>query len=623
MQRPDDLVDELADYFDFLKDHDPFSDLSPEQLADTVRNLEVAYFRGGEEIFRIGDHVDGLYIVRKGAVEVSEEEGLLIAREGEGECFGFPALLTDGVARREARAVEDTLVYLVKKEAFNGLRSANPRVERFYAAAHEGRLRSVVQEQSGNRVGLLAQSLRSLVTPKTVFLTGEATVQEAAQKMAAQQVGSVLIGAPDGLEGILTDRDLRNRVLAKGLDGSVQIKDVMTPRPVTLDIDSRVLEALLTMTRYRVHHLPAVDDGVVVGVMSATDVLRAQANHPVYLVGEIKKQSNLAGLVEVSKKLPVTVERLARANGRASDIGQVVTLVADAITERLIEFAEAELGPAPGRYAWVGLGSQARGELGMSSDQDNGLILEDGLEVHDEWFQKMASRVTHGLDACGFPTCPGDVMATNQQWRRPASEWKRYFADWIETPDPKALLHASVFFDLRTVSGDDDLVSEIRDAMLERAKPNQRFLASLARAALEHRPPLGFFRQFVLDAGGEEGKALDLKHRGVAPIISLARVYALSVGSPEVGTRARIEDAEKRGGLTSDDSASLLDAHAYISELRLEHQAQQIRRGVKPDNYVSPDSLSGFERTHLKDAFKVVATLQSGIEYRFKTGMLG
>lgn len=623
MKRPDDLVDELADYFDFLKGHLPFSDLSPTDLVRVVRALEVSYHRSGSRVFTVGDHIKCLYVVRKGAVEVAGEDGVLIAREGEGDCFGFPALLTGGVARREALCVEDTLVYAIPEALFQDLRRREPKFDRFFGVAHESRLRSVLEEESSGGESLLAQPIRSLVRRDPVFIEPTATVRQAAERMAEHRIASVLVGNPSRMVGIVTDRDLRCRVLAQGLDGSALVQSIMTERPYTIDADARSLEALLTMTRHRVHHLPVDEHGRVIGVISATDLLRLQAAHPVYMVSDIHKQTSLEGLAAASRRLPGVVQRLAQADLRASEVGRVITFVADAITERLISLAQQEIGPAPARFAWVGLGSQARSELGLNSDQDNALVLEPGAEAHDAWFERLAEHVTRGLAACGFPPCPGDVMATNPTWRKNSADWGRYFTHWIETPDPRALLNASVYFDMRTVVGDEQLVSGVRGRMLEMAKRNQRFLACMARAALEHRPPIGFFRQFVLDKGGAEGKALDLKHRGIAPIVGLARVHALAVGSPEVETRARIEDAKDKGGMSAADAASLLDAHAFIAQVRLRHQANQLTQGIRPDNFVSPEALSSFERAHLKDAFKVVESLQSGLEYRFKTGMLG
>ncbi|MEL6184779.1 MAG: putative nucleotidyltransferase substrate binding domain-containing protein, partial [Myxococcota bacterium] len=363
--------------------------------------------------------------------------------------------------------------------------------------------------------------------------------------------------------------------------------------------------------------------GQVMGMITGTDLLRVQAAHPVYMVGEINKQTDVAGLARSTRRMAGVVQRLAQASVRAAEVGRLVTFVADAVTERLITLAEEELGPAPARYAWVGLGSQGRNELGMSSDQDNALVLEPGGQAHDAYFLELAQRVNHGLAECGFPLCTGEVMASNPQWRQPSTQWAEYFRAWIDTPSTQALMNASVYFDMRTVHGDDALVRDLRRPMLERAQRNDRFLATLARSAVEYRPPLGFFRQFVLDEGGEEGKALDLKHRGLAPVVSLARVYAMATGSEEVETRERIRDARDRGGLHAKDAASLLDAHAFIAQVRLRHQADQLAEAKQPDNFVSPDSLSAFERSHLRDAFKVVADLQRGLEYRYKTGMLG
>lgn len=623
MARPESLIDELGDHYAFLETHLPFSYLSEEALTRAVRALEISYHRAGEVLFEVGATIDRLFVIRKGAVDVWGSGGALVAREAEGDCFAYPALLTGGEARRKAVCVEDTLLFELPVAVFDELRASFKRFDQFFGVAHESRLRAVLAEEPEESGGMLVPPLREMVRREPVFIAASATITEAAAKMAEHHISCLLVGSTEDLGGILTDRDLRNRVLAKGLDGSTRVASVMTERPFTVDADARALEALIAMTQSKVHHLPVMEGARVLGMVSSTDLLRVQAAHPVYVLEELGQQTTLEGLVRTSKRLPDVVTRLVRADLPAPAVARVVTLFADAATRRLLELATEALGPAPGPYAWVALGSQARFELGLGSDQDNALVIGDGVEDPSGWFPKAAEQVVEGLAACGFPHCPGDVMATNPKWRKSAGEWRRGFESWIDEPDPQALVNLGVFFDMRAVAGDAELVAGLRQPVLARAADNQRFLACVARAALELVPPLGFFRQLVLEPGGKEGKTLDIKRRGVAPIVSLARLYALMGGIEEVETVARIREAPSHHALAAEDAASLLDAYAFIAQSRSRHHARQIADGVRPDNALPPSTLSSFERAHLKDAFRVVAARQSGVEHRFMTGRLG
>jgi CBS domain-containing protein len=342
-------------------------------------------------------------------------------------------------------------------------------------------------------------------------------------------------------------------------------------------------------------------------------------------VGEVWKQDDVAGLVAVSRRLPQMVATLVEADARARDIGRVVTTVSDALTQRLLELAEARLGAPPVPYAWLALGSQARREQTAHSDQDNALLLDDAFDAdaHDAYFQDLAAFVCDGLDACGFVYCPGEVMATTDRWRQPLAAWKKTFDGWITEPRPKALMHTSIFFDLRAVYGEMGLGRELRRFFLDASESNSIFLASLSVNALDFKPPLGFFRQFVLEKKGEHADTLDLKHKGVVPIVDLARVHTLAHGLDAVGTEERLDRlAATKGTLSAEDAANLRDAHEFIAMTRLRHQAEQIKRGEAPDNYVAPDALSPFERRHLKDAFKIVSRMQSALEQRYQTSFI-
>jgi len=235
----------------------------------------------------------------------------------------------------------------------------------------------------------------------------------------------------------------------------------------------------------------------------------------------------------------------------------------------------------------------------------------------DQWFDDLAQFVCDGLNQCGYAYCPGNVMASNKRWRQPAKKWAEYFTRWITTPSPKALMYSSIFFDLRCISGNNQLIHSVRENMLKLTPKNNLFLAHLTFNALKLKPPLGFFRDFVLIHDGKHNDTLDLKHNGLAPIVDLARIYALAEGIEEVGTIERLKMASGSRSLSRESADNLLDAFEFISKLRMKHQAQQINIDIDADNYMVPAEISKLERSHLKDSFKVIQSLQSYIEKRY------
>jgi len=304
--------------------------------------------------------------------------------------------------------------------------------------------------------------------------------------------------------------------------------------------------------------------------------------------------------------------QLVGAHNAHHVVTRLITDVGDATTRRLLAMAEEKLGPPPVPYLWLACGSQGRQEQTGVSDQDNCLIIDDAMQPdHDPYFKALAKFVSDGLDACGYFYCPGDMMATADRWRQPLNVWQGYFRKWIAKPDPEAQMLASVMFDLRPIGGDESLFADLQTDTLKNAAENSIFVAHMTSNSLKHTPPLGLFRGFATVRSGEHKNTIDLKHNGVVPIVDLGRIYALQAQLPAANTRARLEAAIEAGKVSTTGGRDLLDAYDMIAETRLEHQAAQIRRGEKPDNFMPPTDLSDFERSHLRDAFVVVKTMQS------------
>jgi CBS domain-containing protein len=346
-------------------------------------------------------------------------------------------------------------------------------------------------------------------------------------------------------------------------------------------------------------------------MITVTDLINHEGHNAINITSIIHKATKVSELVEISKLLPQLQTRMAKLGTTADHVAKSISAITMAFTIRLIEMAENLLGEAPVPYAWLCAGSQARQEQLAHSDQDNALIISDEVTPeHSFWFHDLASFVCDGLAACGFIYCPGDIMATNTKWRQSQATWAKYFDSWVNTPDPKALLNCSVFFDLETVHGDVTLLESVRQKMLAKTKNSTLFIAHLSKNALNFKPPLGFFRDFVLINNGEHKAKLDLKHNGIAPIVDLARIYALSEGISAVNTIERLQQAAGTRSLTKKSAANLIDAFEFLGMLRMKHQARQLQAGEKPDNYLKPKEISRLEREHLKDAFKVIKTMQ-------------
>jgi len=469
-------------------------------------------------------------------------------------------------------------------------------------------------------LSLLTLPTRALLRRAPITVPPTVSIRQAAQLMRDQRVSSVLIVENDQLFGLITDRDLRNRVVADGLDIDRPVLDITTLAPMTVQASKPAFDALLLMARHNIHHVPVRDGERVIGMITATDLTEQHSNSAVYLAGHIYKQESLEGLVAAAARVAGLQHRMAASQASAYATGHIITAVTDAITTRLIQLAERRLGPPPVDYAWVAAGSQARAEQTAKSDQDNCLMLDDAYDpaTHGAYFEALANEVNDGLNACGYVYCPGEMMARTDKWRQPRKVWAEYFHRWTDTPEPMALMLTCVFFDLRLVYGSAPLVEDLRREVLARTKGNRIFLAHMVGNALKHRPPLSLFGGLSTIRSGEHRDTIDLKHTGIVPIIDLARVYALAGGHEAVNTHDRLVIAADSKEISAQSARDLRDALEFMASLRIQHQARLIARGQAADNYLQPEDLSNFERSQLKDAFGVVQTLQSVLAQRYR-----
>lgn len=619
---------ELLEIRDFLSAHHPFDQLPEHVLSGLASKFEVRYFRRDAAILEPEGTITALHIVRSGAVEVVTAGGELLARLGEGDVFGYRSLMRGGRVVNRVTAIEDCLIYQLPGDDIKQLCSQFSQFAYFFGhvgAALGPDVASPVTPGQESQLNLMTTLIRDLVSRQPISLPPQSTICEVAQTMSEHRVSSLMITRDERLVGIVTDRDLRNRVVAAQIDCQRPVSEVMTPDPLTVKTTDYGFEALLLMTRSNIHHLPVLHNRKVVGMITTTDLTERHATSAVYLVGDIYKQNSVEGMREATARIPQLLENLAAADATAQSTGHIITALGDAVTTRLLQLAEEELGPPPVPYAWVAAGSQARNEQTANSDQDNCLILDDGYDParHGDYFRELSKRVCDGLDACGYIYCPGEMMAMTDHWRQPLATWRRYFDRWTHQPEPKALMLTCVFFDLRCIHGDSGLLDALREHVLRRTRGNRIFLAHMAANALTHQPPLGFFRNFVLIRGGDHNHTFDLKHNGIIPIVDLARIYALAAGIGAVNTQERLEASVEGGEVSISGAMDLRVALEFISHVRIQHQARQIREGRIPDNFMSPKDLSAFERNHLKDAFALVRTMQSVLAQRFQTGQLG
>lgn len=595
----------------FLRAHPPFDRLDADQFRLIDRSLAIRYAPRGEVLLhRTAPPSEFLFVIRKGSVRL-ERDGRTVQMLEEGESFGYPSLLSGGSPTADVIADEDSIVYTIPKEVFDRLVQFAPFGE-YFLSELAARLRSSVSVGTTFLSGSLSNSAASVITREAVFVESSTTIAEAARVMSRERLSSLLVsGDPPG---IVTDRDLRNRVLAEDRDPSAPVDSIATRPLITVPASARLFEALVVMLEERIHHLPVADAGRIIGVLTDTDLLRHQLKSPLYLLrllDRLERPEEFAGFAD---EMAAMVDVLFQGSLDALEIGRIVASLNDAAAKRLLRATEQRLGRPPVPYAWIVFGSEGRMEQGLLTDQDNAIVYAEATPEADAYFERLGNEVVSGLAKLGIPRCPGGFMAT--RWRMPLATWERQFSDWIRTPDEPALVDAANFFDFRPVHG--ALSLERLDEAIAGAAAHRLFLARMAKNALAFRPPLGLFRRIR-----ERSEGVDLKKGGIIPIVSIARLYALEHGIAERATIERLTRAcQKEGGISHEGSETLREAFRFLLHLRLADQLRARRAGEKVDNAVRLEDLSMLERRHLKDAFVAIADFQHALASRWETQLL-
>jgi CBS domain-containing protein len=616
---------------EFLRRHPPFDAVDVAEVERVAATAEIEFHRAGTVIFSQGTGpVDHLRVIRRGAVELVHD-GRVLDLLGDGELFGHASMLSGLPTGFEARAAEDTLCYRIDAETARELLSA-PAGLRFVARSlldwpdagsaaarphpAAGAIADAREDPAELPVGRLVRGSPIICAPET-------TIREVAQQMAAVDASAAVVKLADGTLGILTDRDLRERVLADGLGGDARVFEAMSAPAYSCGPDRLGGEVLLEMLDRGFRHLPVVSvAGEVLGVIEDRDLVALHARSYFFLRRRITRAETVDEVVAAGLELPATVIAMADARVATAAILAVRAVVVDALTRRLLELAVGRLGKPSTPFAWLALGSQARREAAPSADVDSAIVWfgEDKDPALQRRLVALARLVVDGLERCGLPPDEHGATASGELFVRSLSSWQRAARSWIADPaQEQALVLASVLVDSRPVWG-IHMGTPVSDTF-RLAPRNPQLLRLLARLALSYRPPTGFFRGLVVEHSGEHRGRLDLKHGGVLPIVDLARWAGMSAGVTSASTVERLRAAAAAGTLTQDEAQTLIDAFELIGSLRLSHQVDQLRAGEPPDDYLDPATLSPLMRGQLKEAFRAVAAFQRRVSNELSLGV--
>jgi len=467
----------------------------------------------------------------------------------------------------------------------------------------------------------LTLPLRALIRNAPVVCGEASSVRDAVAIMHERGVGSVVvIGADARPVGIFSERDLVAAV-ARGEDGRC-VSELMTRDPLALPAHAFAYEAALTMIAKRIRHVLVTDDAKLIGVLSERDLFSLQRLG----LGELTTEIRLAGDVGILQNIAAEIRKLTRLlveQGVApGQLTLYVSVLNDRLCQRVIEVVRKRHQWEQISWCWLGFGSEGRLEQTFSTDQDNGIIFaaHDGAQPGDVRARLLpfALEVNQALDACGFRWCKGNVMASNPALCLSVEEWRGKMGGWLQNWDPKALLDASIYFDFRPLYGDASLAEELRQWVLQRTRTQSTFLRQMAENALQARPALGRFRDFVTEDKPDAPHSVDLKVYGVRLFVDAARIYALAQGMPQTNTVERLRAAGLGARMSAADIDAAIEAFLFMQQLRLNHQAahEDIAEGIA--NRIDPDQLNELQRYTLMQAFRLARKLQQRLALNYQ-----
>ncbi|MCG7642861.1 DUF294 nucleotidyltransferase-like domain-containing protein [Alteromonas sp. MmMcT2-2] len=599
---------------DFLNTSAPFDMLDKEQKLELVKHTELIYLTADN----VGDLQKGkssLFLIQNGQFSVQDSDAPL-RHLSEGDYFGYTNIMEKRNFSLSISVDSPGLVYCFEASAVTPLFEL-PAIRNFFDGLRNNALQNHAISDSNSM--WLYKGLEDVINKSPVSVDVETSITAAAQLMTTQKVSSLLVTREDKLIGIITDRDLRSRVVAASLDIHLPVSHIMTPNPAQIMGNRTLFDALALMTERNIHHLPVIDQQTLVplGMVTASDIIRHQRGNVLFIIGELSKAENLYELTRLSWQLPHYFSAHAKKAGDYDIAGKILSQATDIMTRKLIGFFQQANGKAPMMFAWLVYGSQAREDQTMGSDQDNGLLLaERPSEAQAEYFAKMADYVCNGLAKCGIKLCDGNIMASNPKLRLSLEEAIEEAKRWVKAPTKDAIMHFNIFLDVRCAAGDISLFKQLQRQRAPLMKQNM-FLAALTRNSNEISVPLSMFQKFIYEKGRREKDVIDLKTRAVALINNIARIYALADGVTLPNTLARLDALSENSQLSKRDATNLRDIWLFLNRLRWRHQLEN----KVTDNRVSVSSLSSIEKHQLKAAFKAIERTNQAMVMKFSGGV--
>lgn len=620
----------MEEALSFLQENPPFQDLDAGVLQEIRGRISMeTYPQGAVIVYPENPAGDYLRVIKKGAVKVianlGQDSEAVTDYRGEGESFGFLSLLTGNQMKAQVTALEDTTCYLIDRDMFFQLLRTQPAFSQHLFASILKKYVDRPHRELGKKRLLYGGADRlffttpigELARKDLVTAPEDISIREATEIMSRRQISSLVLLDPAGLpSGIITNKDLRDKVVSKGRDPGLPVKKIQSVSLVRAEAGEHCIEALFKMIHYDIHHLLVVDKGRLKGVVTTHDLMKLQGASPISLVREIEGRHSLEGLAPLGGKVRDLVGIFLNEGVKPAQILRITTEVYDRLLRKMLETIERKLGTPPVAYGYVALDRAGRKEQALENFQPFALIYADpsspeqGKEAR-EYFDRFFNLTSEALDLLGFQAPAPDGSESGAAGRcRTLGSWKAVFSDWGRQATPRSAAAALPFLDFRPLHGDYRLADAFRASIFSGMSRSRDFLNSLALFILKSSPPISVFRNFVLEKSGDFKGCFDLEKKGLRPLVDLVRFYALEAGIRETGTLERLQALKPLSPLIRETGAELGYGFEFLTGLWLKTRQDQITRGLPGHSHLNPNDLNSLEKKNMLEVFALVARLQ-------------
>ena len=618
---------------DFLKNFPPFSFLKQKDLEIISEQITIIYKEKDSVVFAVNEDThDSFYVVHKGAVALRADlQSDIVDMCDEGDIFGLRPLIANENYKMEARTYEETILYAIPIHVFKPYALENKAVGNFliesfasntlnpFSKSHRGKLYGEEIETDTKLLDL--QEVK--YSKKIISCSASTTAQEVAEIMLDKNVGAILVVEESLPIGIITDKDLRNKIVTGAYPITTPASEIMTAPVITYPTKITVTQAQMAMMKSDISHLCITKDGTTnskaVGMLSKHDVMVSIGNNPAVLLRAIKRAKKFKKIKLIRANITQLLQGYLEQNIPMKLTSKIISELNDACTKQVIAIVLKKMdAPPPVHFSWLAMGSQGRSEQLLQTDQDNALVYEDVAEELEEttkkYFLDLATQINKGLFEIGYEYCPAEMMASNPNWCLSLSECKNKVHHWITNTGKNEVLLSFIFFDYSLVYGDSDLINDLSDFIFEDVKANPTFYIHLVSGALQSQSPTGFFREFLLEQDGAHKDFFNIKNRALMPLADAARVLILSHSVKSISNT--VERFEKLAELEPQNSELYISC-ASSYKILLRFRTNQGLLHNDSGQFISLDTLSKAEKIKLKSTFKTIKELQELIRIRF------